>query len=271
MKKPLVILLLISSFIYAKQRLVVLDPASIEIIYLLGGGDEIVGIASLQHSNIYPEDKTKKLNSVGTFSNPSLEKIFSLKPSLVILSQYSLNLQDSLEKLGIKTMFLEANELSDMKTNIKKIGEILNKTKEADDLIVKFEKDMQEFKKDSFNKSAIFLFSSSPLMAFTDNSLIADILRGLGIKNLSMKSEIQRPIISSEFILKQNPDLIIIGIGARDIKELITQNEVLKNTNAYKNGQILLYDNTHVLLRLSPIMIERIKEFRNFLSENLNK
>ncbi|WP_273404886.1 ABC transporter substrate-binding protein [Campylobacter avium] len=269
MKKFVILLVLLASFAFSKERLVVLDPASIEIIYLLGAGDEIVGIASLQHSNIYPEQETKKLTSVGTFSNPSLEKIVALKPSLVILSSYSTNLEARLKQLGIKTLFLKAQELKDLKSNVDKIAKLLGREKEAKQVLDKFDKEIEELKKDPIDKSAIYLFASNPLMAFSDNSLVADILRILGIKNLTVKSEIQRPIISSEFILKQDPDMIILGITVEDSKELIKQNQVLQNTKAYKNGHIFSYDKTHSLLRLSPTMIDRIKEFKQVLKSNL--
>ena len=62
------------------NRIVVIDPAVVEMIYMLGGEDRIVGIAKLENSKIWPEDKTEELKSVGTFINPSLEKIISLKP-----------------------------------------------------------------------------------------------------------------------------------------------------------------------------------------------
>lgn len=269
MKKFFILLILVASSLFAKERLVVLDPASIEIIYLLGAGDEIVGIASLQHSNIYPEEETKKLTSVGTFSNPSLEKIVALKPSLVILSSYSTNLEERLKQLGIKTLFLKAQELKDLKSNVDKIAKLLGREKEAKKVLENFNKELNELKKDPIDKSAIYLFSSNPLMAFSDNSLVADILRILGIKNLTVKSEIQRPIISSEFILKQDPDMIILGITVEDSKELIKQNQVLQNTKAYKNGHIFSYDKTHSLLRLSPTMVDRIKEFKQVLKSNL--
>lgn len=98
MKKILIIMSLFLITLNAKERLVVLDPASIETLFMLKAEDQIVGIATLQHSNIYPKDQTSKLTSVGTFSNPSLEKIVALKPSLVILSSYSLNLEEGLKK-----------------------------------------------------------------------------------------------------------------------------------------------------------------------------
>ena len=77
------------------DRIVVLDPAVVEMVYLLGGEDKLVGIAKLERSKIWPEEKTEKVESVGTFINPSLEKIIALKPDLVIESFHS---SDAIDK-----------------------------------------------------------------------------------------------------------------------------------------------------------------------------
>lgn len=54
MKKILFLCVFLSYCLGANQRLVVLDPASIETLFLLKAQENIVGIASLQHSSIYP-------------------------------------------------------------------------------------------------------------------------------------------------------------------------------------------------------------------------
>ena len=266
MKKILIILVSIIS-LYAKERLVVLDPASVETLFMLDAREQIVGIATLQHSNIYPKDQTLNLVSVGTFSNPSLEKIVALKPSLVILSSYSLNLEEGLKNFGIKSINLKAQSLDDIKTNIQILAKLVKKEKQAKELLKDFEQGLQELKQNPLNKSGIYLYSNEPLMAFNDNSLMADILRLMGIKNLSPKSDIARPVISAEYILKQNPDLLIFGINAND--NLLNTNVLLKNTKAAKTGQIYTNKNTHILLRLSPKIIDRIKDFKMEL-ENKN-
>ena len=51
------------------KRIVVMDPAVVEMIYLLGDEDKIVGITKLQRSKIWPEDKTDKHEIVGTITN----------------------------------------------------------------------------------------------------------------------------------------------------------------------------------------------------------
>ncbi|EAH7983898.1 ABC transporter substrate-binding protein [Campylobacter upsaliensis] len=263
MKKFLFILVLLFAISNAKERLVVLDPASVETLFMLGAGEQIVGIANLQHSNIYPSDKSSKLTSVGTFSNPSLEKIVSLKPSLVILSSYSLNLEEGLKNFGIKSLYLKANHFDDIKKNIQILAQITHKNEEGKRLIKEFEQGLESLKNDPLNQSAIYLYSNNPLMAFNDNSLMAEILTLIGIKNLSPKSQIERPIISAEFILRQNPDLLILGINAN--QDFLTQNALLSQTKAVKTGQIYTNEKTHILLRLSPKIIERIAEFKRAL------
>ena len=101
------------------ERIVVLDPAAVEMIYLLGSEDKIVGIAKLEKSEIWPEDKTGKLESVGTFIRPSLEKIISLKPDMVIGSFHTTETMDkSLKSNGIEIMKIRASSIEEIFENL---------------------------------------------------------------------------------------------------------------------------------------------------------
>lgn len=271
MKKIFIVLVCVANLCFAMQRLVVLDPASIEILYMLGSGESIKGIASLQQSHIYPEEQTSKLTSVGSFSNPSIEKIIALEPSLVILSSYSIALEPRLKQLGVKTLYLEATRLDDMYNNITTLAKILGKEKEGQKLIEKTKNELESLKKDPLNKRAIFLFSSNPLMAFSQNSMMVDILELIGIKNLTPPSDIQRPILTSEFIVRQNPNLIIIGIQADSTQTLIDENPSLKATQAFKDKNIFFYDKVHRLLRVSPTITEQIRIFKETLEKQMQK
>ena len=57
-----------------------------EIFYLIGGEDKISAVAKTKINKIYPEEKTELLESVGSITRPSIEKIISLNPDLVILN-----------------------------------------------------------------------------------------------------------------------------------------------------------------------------------------
>ena len=251
-----------------ENRLVVLDPAIIEIIYMLGEQRTIKAIASLQHSHIYPEDQTKKLPSVGTFSNPSIEKIIATKPTLVILSLYSLGLREKLENLGIKTAYFEANRLDEMYDNIQNLAKMLGVESKGKQLAQKTREQIEALKSNPIGKSAIFLYSGNPLMGFNDNSMVADIMRIVGLENKTIATKIPRPIISNEFLLKANPDMLIFDLQITDKEMLIAQNPTLKNLKAYKNNQIYACNpKVHTLLSASPTIVERIKQFKQHLQQ----
>ena len=130
------------------DRIVVLDPAVVEMVYLLGGEDKLVGIAKLERSKIWPEEKTEKVESVGTFINPSLEKIIALKPDLVIESFHSSDAIDkSLSSNNIEIIKIQANSIEDIFKNFQKVAKILGKEKEAEKIIAEKRQKIEEIKK----------------------------------------------------------------------------------------------------------------------------
>src|SRR5258708_36136957 len=80
------------------HRLICLAPSITDTIYALGAGAEIAGITD--YTKYPPEAKQKP--SVGGVVNPSLERIVSLKPDLVLAigDLNSLDLVRSIERFG---------------------------------------------------------------------------------------------------------------------------------------------------------------------------
>lgn len=243
-------------------KLVVLDPATIELIYGMGGEDQIAGIAHLQRSNIKPVEKTKNLPSVGTFSHPSVEKILELKPDLVLLSAYSIGLKDQLSALGLKSENFVANSLDDIRTNIIRLGEILGKQGEARELLKSFNDGMDKISANKINKDGLFIYSSTPLMVFGRSTLIGDILETLGVKTVDAPGA--RPILSPEYILQHRVDFLLYSLNATSIEELIKANPILKNTNAYKNNNFIKTE-AHILLRGSQHLVHEIEKLHEIL------
>lgn len=262
MKKILTLLLVLTSFIYAK-KLVILEPSIVEIIYKLGAQEQIQAISKMMHSKIYPAEKTDKLTSVGNYSKPNIEKIISLKPDLVITNRYSSKTKEDLERFGIKTTSFEANSIEDIYKNIKSIGEIVGKQKEASELIKDLKERLAKIDKTKLKgKKAIFFYSSSPLMAFNHKTLPGDILKFLGLVDLSDNLKGDRPIISQEYILTQNPDFIITLKGMGNTSDILEVNPLLKRTNAGKNKAIFFVPSSEYLRGTYRIVgaIEKLHE-----------
>ena len=241
------------------DRIVVLDPAVVEMVYLLGGEDKLVGIAKLERSKIWPEEKTEKVESVGTFINPSLEKIIALKPDLVIESFHSSDAIDkSLTSNNIEIIKIQANSIEDIFKNFQKVAKILGKEKEAEKIIAEKRQKIEEIKKiDTTEKKGLFILAPTPMRVFGKGTLPNDIMEMLNIKNIAAGMEGMSPTLTPEYIIKENPDIILTFV--KDPQEIIKTNPQIKDISAIKNNKFVVLE-TGQILRGSPRMIDYIAD-----------
>ena len=241
------------------DRIVVLDPAVVEMVYLLGGEDKLVGIAKLERSKIWPEEKTEKVESVGTFINPSLEKIIALKPDLVIESFHSSDAIDkSLTSNNIEIIKIQANSIEDIFKNFQKVAKILGKEKEAEKIIAEKRQEIEEIKKiDTTEKKGLFILAPTPMRVFGKGTLPNDIMEMLNIKNIAAGMEGMSPTLTPEYIIKENPDIILTFV--KDPQEIVKANPQIKDISAIKNNKFVVLE-TGQILRGSPRMIDYIAD-----------
>ena len=241
------------------DRIVVLDPAVVEMVYLLGGEDKLVGIAKLERSKIWPEEKTEKVESVGTFINPSLEKIIALKPDLVIESFHSSDAIDkSLSSNNIEIIKIQANSIEDIFKNFQKVAKILGKEKEAEKIIAEKRQKIEEIKKiDTTEKKGLFILAPTPMRVFGKGTLPNDIMEMLNIKNIAAGMQGMSPTLTPEYIIKENPDIILTFV--KDPQEIVKANPQIKDISAIKNNKFVVLE-TGQILRGSPRMIDYIAD-----------
>ena len=241
------------------NRIVVLDPATVEMIYMLGAEDKIVGVANLERSKVWPEEKVAKLESVGTFIKPSLERIITLKPDLVIMSALTgEELNNGLKSNNIEAKRIQANSIEEIFTNFLEVAKMLGKENEANKIIAEKRAKLEEIKKMATgNKKGLFVMSASPLMVFGNDNLPNDIMKLLNIKNIAENQKGRNPIVTPEFIIKENPDIIITLLP--NPAQIVATNPQLKNVNAIKNNKFIVVNSSQIL-RGSPRTIDQIQE-----------
>lgn len=239
------------------NKIVVLDPAVVEMIYLLESENRIVGVANLERSQIWPEEKVKKLPSVGTFMKPSLEKIIALKPDLVVASFHTTEeLDRALKENNIEVKRYGANSIEEIFNNFQEVGKLLGKEEMAkkinEEKKIKLEQIKNTVKEE---KKGLFILSASPLMAFGKDTLPNDILKILKIKNVAESLEGTSPIVTPEYLIKENPEVMMTMV--KDPSEIGRANPQLKNVNAIKNNDFILVNSSQIL-RGSPRTIDHI-------------
>lgn len=250
------------------RRILITDPSCIEIFYLIGAEDKIVGVAKTRINKMWPNEKIKNLESVGTISKPSIEKILKLNPDLVILNLMSREVEDILKKQNIPFIVDRSTNFNEIFTKIKMYGKITGNEKNAELLIKEKEKKLNEIKnKVSKNKNklrGLVLYSTSPLLAYNSKSIPGEILELFNIENLGNTSIGNTHIISPDYILKNNPEIIICTMKIKNKESLIKKNNYIKYTDAYKNNRIYIFKSSKIL-RGSPRVIDSLNEIYEVL------
>lgn len=246
------------------NKLIVLDPAVVETIYLLNGEEKIVAIGKTAMSKIYPEEKTKDLESIGNISKPSLEKILSYTPDLVILNGMSTKTGETLKSLKIPYLINEAGNIQEILDNINVYGEILGKKEESkklyDDSVAKLDDLKEKIKNKPLGLKGTVLYSVSPMMGFNSKTLPGEVLELLGVENITNSLTGERPIISQEFLLKENPDFLAGAMSIKSVDDIKNSNPAIKEIKAGQKGNIFIVDSNKIL-RGSPRIFELVLEF----------
>lgn len=243
------------------NKLIVLDPAVVETIYLLNGEEKIVAIGKTAMSKIYPEEKTKDLESVGNISKPSLEKILSYTPDLVILNGMSTKTGETLKSLKIPYLINEAGNIQEILDNINAYGEILGKKEESkklyEDSAAKLDELKEKIKNKPLGLKGTVLYSVSPMMGFNSKTLPGEVLELLGVENITNSLTGERPIISQEFLLKENPDFLAGAMSIKSVDDIKNSNPAIKEIKAGQKNNIFIVDSNKIL-RGSPRIFELI-------------
>jgi iron complex transport system substrate-binding protein len=248
------------------KRIISLAPNMTEILFALGLGDKIAGVTTFCD---YPREAKLK-PKVGGMSNPSLETVVSMKPDIVMMTTDGnpKEFEERLRSLHIRTYVFRARKLSELPQGIREMGTALGVTKKAEILAGEIEtavnKAIRSRLNQSLKKRVLFIIWPEPLIVAGPGTEIDDAINLLGVENTASKARARYPKYSIEEIIRQSPDVIFIGKGHEDIKEM---SEVLlkkiARIPAVKNGKVFfLSDN---LYRLGPRVVKGIEEMSGCL------
>ncbi|MGL5988829.1 ABC transporter substrate-binding protein [Cetobacterium sp.] len=251
------------------KKILILDPAAVESFYLIGGEENIVAIADTAKNQIWPKEKTKFLPKVGTIMKPSIEQVLSFTPDLVILNSMSESFSESLKARKFNFVINEANSFEEILKNLEIYGVITGKQSNSEKLITiyknKLEKINSDIKNKPLNIKGAFLFSTSPMMVFTETSLPGEIFKTLGIENIAKDLPGGRPILSPEFLLTQNPDILVGSMAIKNKNDILNSNPIVKKTKAGKKENIMIIESDKIL-RGTPRVIDALEELYKELS-----
>ena len=245
------------------NKIIAADPSAVEIFYLIGGENKISAVAKTKINKIYPEEKTELLESVGSITRPSIEKIISLNPDLVILNPMgAVKTAELLKKYNIPYFIDRSVTFDEIFLKTKIYGIFTGQEKNAEKLIEDKKNKLLKIKNEIEDKNlkGVILYSSSPLISFSKETIPSEIMEILKIKNIADSfPHGKKGIISPDVMLTENPDIIIGTMKIHSAEDIVKANEFLKYSKAYKNNNIYVFESEKIL-RATPRIADGIEE-----------
>lgn len=254
------------SYAETPGRIISLAPSLTEILFAAGLGDRLVGVTTFCD---YPEEAKKKLR-IGGMSNPSLEAVVTLKPDIVIMTTDGnpREFEQRLHSINIKTHVFKAVTLSELPDGIRKIGIELDEKKRFDSLASEIEDAFEKFKgrgrQTEPKKKVLFIIWPEPLVVAGPRTAADDVITLLGAVNVAGEAKTRYPKYSIEEIIRQAPDIIVIGKMLEDSRNVSGRLlERISGVAAVKNKKVFYVGDS--LYRLGPRVIEGMEELERYL------
>ncbi len=191
-------------------RIVTLSPASAEVVAGLGWGDRIVGVSDYTD---YPVS-TKDLPSIGSYTNPSLETIVSLKPDLVVATSDGNPpaLLDRLRLMGIDVFVLDLRRWKSIQKTILELGTRYGRKERAEEMVAEMGRVTQCLARElagAARPRVLFAFDLDPAIAPGLDAFTNELVSLAGGDSVTVGAGTPYPRLTVEQIIALEPEVIV--------------------------------------------------------------
>ena len=200
------------------ERVIALGNYRTEGVKIIGASDTIVGIDTSLESSSHYFSELLGTPFVGSWSTPDHEAIISLTPDIVITSANSgrlSQLEEKLNPVGITVIGLDFYMPNLVKSEVEKLGYILDKRDCAEEYIdwrEGYESQISDFVDglSEDDKPRVFMEwgSKEPATAYGKGSSGDNLCNLAGGRNICAELS-EYPNVDPEWVLKENPNVVI--------------------------------------------------------------
>jgi iron complex transport system substrate-binding protein len=247
------------------DRVISLAPNLTEIVFAVDAGDRLVG--NTQYCD-YPE-AAKRVEKVGDTLHPSLERIISLRPQVVLVSTASQleAFTQQLESHNIAIFVTDPHDLEGVFRSIDQIGEIVERGLQAKQLVDQLRARalaVENAVKGSPPVRVFYQLSGDPLYTAGHDAFVTDLMRRAGAISVTADLPGAWPKYSAESALAARPAAIILPTGGSMGAANSAVNEALRTSPAVLAGKVYKINDDH-LVRPGPRAVDGLEEMARAL------
>lgn len=235
------------------EKIISFDMSAIDTLEALGV--DIIGLPKANIPTYLKEYDVDKYQNFGGLKEPDFEAVHGANPDLIIISLRQASLYDQFEEIAptVNLSLDETNYIDSTINNIRTIGKIVDKEAEAEAQVKKLQEKVASIHEQTSkmpDKALILLVNDGKISSYGSGSRFGLIHDELGFKQADENIKISRhgQSASFEYVMDLNPDYLfivdrtaILGNNDTSAKQII-ENDLVKNTNAYKNNKIIYLD-----------------------------
>ena len=261
------------------QRVVSLQPNNTEIMFALGLGDRLVAVT--KYCDYPPEAKQKP--NVGDLLAPSVERILSFKPDLVLVGQGTdMRVVQALEGLHVATFAVHPTTVQGVLGAVLDVGTLCGARTQAEKVVSALRSRLEAVNGKTAALPAderprvLYGYPEVPMHTASGRTFIGDIIRLAGGSNIAERDPMEWPTLGLEAVLKADPQVIISGYSSdylsRDEAEkrwaALKAEPVWRDIAAIKNNRVYLL-NLDVVLRPGPRVLDGLEDVARCLHPEL--
>lgn len=253
------------------QRIVSIAPGLTEAIFMLGAGDRVVGVT--EFCDYPPEAKTREV--IGGMTNPSVEKIVSLQPDLVLITRGApIEVINSLREAGLAVIGKDPKTVREVIDDLRDLGQYLGIEEQAERTATSLEERLEavvargrEIFGQAGGPRVLMVIGLEPVFVAGPGSFGDDIIRLCGAVNPVGGTEGEQvsawPQYSLEKIVEQNPDIIISTLQSHEVEVGATLTRLretpgCRDLKAVEQGRVYDID-ADLLLRTGPRLLDGLE------------
>jgi len=195
------------------RRIVALVPAVTETVIALGAADRLVGRTDYDRG-----PAVERLPSVGGGLDPSLEKLVSLHPDVVLGWETSgrTELRDRLTALGIPVFSVKTEDTTDVFRSLRNLGRLMARERAADSAAAAIRGELDAVRASvagAPRPSVFFVVWNDPPMTAGPRTFVSHVIEVAGGRNAFADQQALWPNVSLEEIVRRQPDFVVVPVG----------------------------------------------------------
>ena len=246
---------------YDPQRIAILDMACLDILDNLGVGDRVVGSASTSLDYLQDYVTNEEIENLGTIKEADMEAVMACEPDVIFIGGRLSSSYDALSEIA-PVVYLstdtEIGVVESVRKNASTIASMFGLEDQVEELMADFDGRIEALHTFAEGKTAIVgMCTSGSFNILGDDGRCSIIGREIGFENIGVMDEETTSThgneSSFELVVELNPDYMFVldrdaalGTDGAQLAQEIVENELVMETDAYKNGQIVYLEHSAV-------------------------